>query len=1312
MRGLIINLFKEPLTTLIDTREQVHNITWMHYDYYSLKEVKNFEGYFLYKNGHEDRLEQEGESQSMYLYSFDMISKEEGKQNQETKFEISKKDEEAIKVLKIDGTEIIPNFLCLITMKLKSVYQDKSYNKYLIESKECFEKALIDDDVKDLYYEWFGTLGSEDLVLLVAGDSIQKFVRILEKIRNDELCCENLYSTYSFTLSNKRVISNDIFLDVNATISFTVNPSQGLQNYVYKLQKKILDSFSDIDEVTKDSLNTNKEMEQYLEESKGIKFYGMVGKYDYFIFVPKNSWNFLPEFNKGGIFHIENSSYSSNVYQTKTSWLYKTNFEDITSRDEKTFQTQLKENNEIKDKIKNINNKILEVNKTVSGYMKRSFHIDKALDLLFSDFKKNIKSMFAVEWRDDLHEQFDAFLSIIEKSLESGEEKIPSDVLEEMINSIRQTYIHITQASRLFFEIPSTNLRYTGSYNKVLRAYYGIVKRYLYIAYSIKKNINSKQSVLIPVITFEYTSRVNTHLYIQSNNSNDKRLVAFHLPYDALTDIPKYMAYLCHEVYHYISPADRELRNKTVIKICLTYHYFNCFEQILYNYLEKELNKHISYRCELEEVIRAFLIKNYTYIEDIVVKKYETLKVYVEENEGHKKTFSNFVLLWKEIIKENLSGINGEGRLKAELKSFFSDFLSKSVELTEDDFSEGTNKINLDIMHGINSLNYDKIILDDNNVVFSQEQDKILINNTLYYLDIMQHGLKEACCDLFAIEILNMGFDEYFDYIAGFLYDAEIFDLDNTNAVEIINNKKAQTSFFERIGMIIYYFYASDGKVQDIDDVEKRIRNLQLNIRKEVPENEKNTMDSWKENLKEMLVESYKQYISNFGTAADAIYRLMSTGIITNDLVEKDERLYEYLKDIRSAFQYYKRVPNTKQYEGGIFQINLDVMHICQKQPLFKDLKEWIDKNTQNNINLIGGKTLEKDTKMKMSFKEYEIWVEGLEEYIKVLQRIGEFLSGDDRVKTNLLWYRGHPNKNFYLVPNILRGLDANICPLEYEIGLMDLYQAKAPYSMNETFPKMGTEFDWLVSMQHYELQTHLLDWSENAFVALFFALSNIGHKDVFKMTETDASVYVLKPEAMYRAREAMIKKTPPSKLKLFSYPIINFSTSYHNKEYQDFIPIVPDKDLSKRYEEWHSSDYRQNASWWPVPIVCSLSNPRIRSQYGSFTAFNLMTKPDPDYKIIYAEKGKRKEKLDPYGYIRIENMQSEFLNMFPEEKPFLFKINIPQGAVESLMKALRQTGIRVMNVYPELDKIGKDIKEQVDNYFRYAIKEQTKTKL
>lgn len=1078
-----------------------------------------------------------------------------------------------------------------------------------------------------------------------------------------------MYSTYSFTLSNRKTIPDSLKLDVDASISFTINPSLNFKNYIQSIQKRIFDSIEP--ELKKEE---NK-IEEYLESERGFKFYGMVGKYDYFIFIPKDTWNFLKEFNENGIFSAQNSDYCSNVYQMKTSWLYRINFneENVAIEEEKSEEY----NEEIKGKIEETNEEIKEIINHASGYMKRSFHIEKALALLFYDFKKNIKSMFSREWREDLCEQFLTFLQVIRKTQKETIE-LPSDVLEEMINSIRQTYIHITQASRLFFEIPSTNLRYTGSYNKVLKAYYGIVKRCLYIAYSIPKKKESKQSVLIPVITFEYTSKVNTHLYVQSGANDEKRLVVFHLPYDALTNIPKYMGYLCHEVYHYISPVDRALRNGIVGRICLSSYYYYFLEIVLLNYLENTGESNEVYKRNSEQIVTIFLTKNYDYIKKIASQKYEETKIQIQD-----EPFSNFMRKWKNIIIQNFHALDTNGNLQIEMKTFLSNFITEIIKLKEEDVIKNEEvDYERDIISKLNNLKIKDVLLLK--PIINIEQDRKLLEDAVGRFGLMEHGVKEACCDLFAIQILKLEFDDYLSYIAAFLYDTGMFDLDNIGLLETVEKGRDTTSLFKRIGMIIYYFCVKNGKSIDVDLVKQRIEKVDLKITEKL--DEENDLLVLK--FKTLFERSYASYIGTFGIAADSIYSLLMTGIIRDETVDEDETLDQYFRDIRGTFQYYKKIISStdkNEHSGAIFKKNLDIMQICQSQPSFEELKNHIEEKTKESIEV----KIEDNPKewcCGLYSSAYEVEVETFGEYVDAIKYLSDYLSDRKNTEANMLWYRGHASKSYQLLPSIMREAK-NVSILTYEIGMMDLYQSKASAFADNTISSISTSFDWLVSMQHYGMPTHLLDWSENAFIALFFALSEGEISDELK---DDAVVYILKPEAMYKARKAMIKKVSPSSLEDSWYPITNFSTSYHNTEYEDFLPIVPGKDLNRRYADWRAECARRRNEWWPLPIVCSLSNPRIRSQYGAFTVFNLMAKPD----VTIGEK-------NHFDYLSIENMQKKFLEMFPSEKAFLCKIVISKGALHELNAVLKKTGIRAMNAYPELEKIGKDIHKQVDSYFR-----------
>jgi hypothetical protein len=85
------------------------------------------------------------------------------------------------------------------------------------------------------------------------------------------------------------------------------------------------------------------------------------------------------------------------------------------------------------------------------------------------------------------------------------------------------------------------------------------------------------------------------------------------------------------------------------------------------------------------------------------------------------------------------------------------------------------------------------------------------------------------------------------------------------------------------------------------------------------------------------------------------------------------------------------------------------------------------------------------------------------------------------------LWFRGVNNVDFPLVPRLYRSDSevADLLALEGEM-LAEFRSRSRPLLTSE----MASDWEYLFVMQHYGVPTRLLDWSENALFALYFALS------------------------------------------------------------------------------------------------------------------------------------------------------------------------------------------------------------------------------
>ena len=117
-----------------------------------------------------------------------------------------------------------------------------------------------------------------------------------------------------------------------------------------------------------------------------------------------------------------------------------------------------------------------------------------------------------------------------------------------------------------------------------------------------------------------------------------------------------------------------------------------------------------------------------------------------------------------------------------------------------------------------------------------------------------------------------------------------------------------------------------------------------------------------------------------------------------------------------------------------------------------------------------------------------------------LLNLLGEYLSS-----RQVVWFRGHANKDWQLVPSLAR----NPVHLEKETELIKRFKQLAVPHLTEGVPK--DEWEWMFLMQHHRVPTRLLDWTESPLVALWFAVASSSAEE----RDRDGAFWCLDPLAL-----------------------------------------------------------------------------------------------------------------------------------------------------------------------------------------------------
>ena len=229
-------------------------------------------------------------------------------------------------------------------------------------------------------------------------------------------------------------------------------------------------------------------------------------------------------------------------------------------------------------------------------------------------------------------------------------------------------------------------------------------------------------------------------------------------------------------------------------------------------------------------------------------------------------------------------------------------------------------------------------------------------------------------------------------------------------------------------------------------------------------------------------------------------------------------------------------------------------------------------------------------------------------------------------------WFRGQ-RADHQLLPKLYRenqyGDSTRQKKYNIEDEIFEEFTVRAPILL-DTVPAPTDDWDWLFLMQHFGVPTRLLDWTEGALLALYFAVrDNPGYYD--------AAVWALDPYELNNkaiGRECVI---PPS------------ASGVSNRDKDQVRPWLP-----KRFKR------RTVLPKCPVAIYPSHTARRISTQRSCFTIHG----------------------TDLEGLDILEKKKSNYLT----------KIVIPAYKVQLIRKELDACGIDESTIFPDLEGLGKSI--------------------
>lgn len=433
------------------------------------------------------------------------------------------------------------------------------------------------------------------------------------------------------------------------------------------------------------------------------------------------------------------------------------------------------------------------------------------LDLLYNDYISKISTASNEMWVQDFSYQFCSILQCIKKLMDGIHQTKCNilDVIHHLLQYFERQISHIAESNNLTLGTPTCQFRYSGQNNLTLYAYFGIMKHIIEHIYTLQE-VNM-QSEIIPMIVVDNTPLITSEIYYVNDIKNDPRILTIHMPMTALYFPIAYYPYLYHELFHFVVPKDRYMRNRIIGCLISSEVLLSILKQIFEGVFEKESNQ--------TEWLTDFLIECVLpYIYSFVLSHYFLFEQYEQD-------LAAADILNQEMDQRSDVSAGYEERLFRKWKDWCNEECDVALKKNPvfgflEYIYECMDQLKKDAVEWKKSRQQDLLIDFENDIEEFQEQLRGIVKNPASekqdekYNELMRYmtetpfkmamvfndSIREALADIAMVIMTGMDFSQYLLMYTRIRKDLKISDEEK---------KKMYSQDNIRIGLVCDYLYRS-----------------------------------------------------------------------------------------------------------------------------------------------------------------------------------------------------------------------------------------------------------------------------------------------------------------------------------------------------------------------------------------------------------------------------------------------------------------------------------------------------------------------